>query len=147
MLSLHLEKSHAILKGRLRFIRYSLVGQKPPRATRLIRTPQQQAAFLSRANKLAQKYAPKPVPVVKPKVFAFPEIHRREEEPQEPIFTQVKVVKKGRSLRTTLFLTMMGISLTLLLLLFGPMVYFRFFTHEVVPVQTQETGTPLGGDF
>lgn len=163
MLSLRLQKSQATLHGRLQFVRSRLLGAPLPRASRLVRDPEKQRRFVGRASSLVEKYGQSkqsqnefstPVPsvtVVEPvKTFAFPEI-RREEKLLEASFIPAPapkvVVREGKPVRQTLFAAFMGMSLVLLLLLFGPLVYFRFFAHEVVPVQTQDVGTPLGGEF
>ena len=57
------------------------------------------------------------------------------------------VVKTKSSWRNFLFETLMSIAFAVLVTLFGPVLYFRYFGHEVVPVQTTDTGTPLGGEF
>lgn len=153
MLSLHLEKSRAILDGRLRFVRARLLGQKVPRATWLARAQEDKQLLLTKASALARKYAPAPTPAqqASKKAFSFPEVIRKEETPVsfKPAVAppQVKVVQKGSKVRQSVFLACMALSFILLAVLFGPILYFRFFTHEVVPVQTQETGTPLGGEF
>ncbi len=153
MLSLHLEKSRAILDGRLWFVRARLLGQRIPRATWLVRPLEGKQALLTKANALARRYAPAPTPAQQApkKTFSFPEITRKEETvvsvKPAAVSPQVKVVQKGSKLRQSVFLVCMALSFILLAVLFGPVLYFRFFTHEVVPVQTQETGTPLGGEF
>jgi hypothetical protein len=57
------------------------------------------------------------------------------------------VVKTRGSWRNLLFATLMSVTFAVLVTLFGPVLYFRYFGHEVVPVQTTDTSTPLGGEF
>lgn len=189
MLSMQLQKSHAILHGRLQFVRSRLLGQPLPRAKRLVRDQQKQRLFYNKASSLASKYrqpaiaktelstpvAGAVLPVEKlpestpaKPAFRFPEIVRPDEEltpletfsptptvetapttPTEPTkpVTPTIVVRSGKPVRQTIFAILMGLSFTLLVLLFGPLLYFRFVSHEAVPVQTQEVGTPLGGEF
>ncbi len=163
MLSLHLQKSHTILRGRLQFIRCRLLGQPIPRASRLRRQEYTQRAFLTKASTLAKKYTAQPAvtilsaqektekQVVK-EPFRFPEVHRQKKETVEQSFIpdtrySKVVVRKTKPVRQVIFSVMMALSFTILILLFAPVVYFRFFSHEVVPVQTEQVGTPLGGEF
>jgi len=158
MLSLHLEKSRAVLDGQLRFIRQRLLGQPIPRANRLVRNPQTREKLVSKAYGLAKKYVPAPVPVsneVK-SPFAFPEVVRPQEQPvtvevQTNLVTEqapkLRIIERSGKWRTAIFAGLMVLSFSVLVILFAPTLYFRFFTHEVVPVQTEETGTPLGGTF
>lgn len=172
MLSLHLEKSRAMLAGRLRFIRCRLLGQPIPRASRLVSSQKSREKLVSTAYALAKKYVPAvetaptrlepptlptlatlptaatltPKPTAKPQ-FAFPEVVRREDS--SPIFVPAKtrIIERNGKLRTAVFVTFMALSFLLLAVLFAPTLYFRFFSHEAVPVQAEETGTPLGGEF
>jgi sortase (surface protein transpeptidase) len=142
MTSLHLEKSKVLLHGRLQFVRFRLLGQTFPRVRNI---PQLKVGkkLVSEAYALAKKYADQPQ---KP-IFAFPDVQRLE-EPFQPSFIpeKVKVVHRG-SWRTAFFAVTMGLSFLLLAVLFVPTLYFRFFSHEIVPVQATEEGTPLGGTF
>ncbi len=117
MLHLHLQKSRNLLDGRLLFVRCRLLGQPLPRASQLIRTPAQQQYVVFQASPSISNISP-----------------------------QV-VVRKTKSWRAAFFSLFMSVSFAILLILFGPIIYFRFFTHEIVPIQTTEKGTVLGGDF
>src|SRR5262249_11767848 len=55
--------------------------------------------------------------------------------------------KKKSTWRTAVFSLCMSVSFALLLILFGPLIYFRYFNHDVVPVKPTEAGSVLGGDF
>lgn len=179
MLSLHLEKSRAVLDGQLRFVRLRLLGQPIPRANRLVRNPKTREKLVSKAYTLAKKYVPAPVstapvtavpsisPVVVPSSspapvvsevkapFAFPEVIRPQvSQPDQVQVTSVseqapklRIVERSGKWRTAIFAALMILSFSVLVILFAPTLYFRFFTHEVVPVQTEQTGTPLGGTF
>jgi len=55
--------------------------------------------------------------------------------------------RRARSLRSIAFGGFVSLSMLILLALFAPVAYFRFFNHETVPVKTTDVGTPLGGEF
>lgn len=141
MLHLHLQKSQTLLQGRLKFVRARLLGQPLPRASQLKTDTERAIRLRSKVDSLVHKYTKKDIKKQKSTVFAFPP------KPEEKTDQPVVVVRKTKPLRTTIFSVLMSLSFALLLILFGPVIYFRFFTHETVPVQTTETGTVLGGDF
>jgi len=86
-------------------------------------------------------------PIVK-STFVFPEIIRRNDELSLPFVpAKIRIVERTGKWRTVIFAILMVVSVSFLAILFGPPLYFRFFSHEVVPVQTQDLGTPLGGAF
>jgi sortase (surface protein transpeptidase) len=55
--------------------------------------------------------------------------------------------KNGLTWRSAVFAFFMSCSVAILAFLVIPVVYYRFFNHEVVPVSTSDKGTPLGGEF
>jgi hypothetical protein len=131
MMQLHLQKSRQILNGRLRFIRISLTGkqQKPVVDSVAIK----KRDLFHKAQLLSAK---------------FPLTHSNNQKSTVSISVQKQaVVRPAKSWRGAVFTALMSTSFALLLVLFAPVIYFRFFAHEVVPVQTTETGTVLGGDF
>jgi sortase (surface protein transpeptidase) len=76
---------------------------------------------------------------------------QKQAQPQRETKAEIQAayvsVTPSRSWQNKLFTLLMSLSFIVIVALFGPVTYFRFFGHEVVPVQTTEAGSVLGGTF
>lgn len=109
----------------------------------------------SSLRKVAQTLVPKVLLPAAQKKSENNQVAKVEQKQQKEIaaasqlsaLSQPIVKTKGRSFRSSIFTLLMSLSFALIVTLFGPLIYFRFIGHEVVPVQTTDTGSVLGGDF
>lgn len=158
MIRLSFAKVPAVLRGRLVFTRARLVGQRIPRAS-WRRSPLVSLAAVERASATlrrtririwgpagrvgAFRFPNRVTQSVQSSGLVEPAMVRPPQSPSRPSSRPVRPF----SWRLASFVFLMLASFSLLTALFAPVIYFRFFSHEVVPVQPQELGTPLGGEF
>ncbi len=70
-----------------------------------------------------------------------------------PVKEELKVPQPGLRTRkvswwrSIFFVGSLSISVVVLLILFGPALYYTVFPSDPIPLKTSETGTPLGGRF
>jgi hypothetical protein len=150
MLSLQLKKSRLILDKRTSYLRSRLLGKRDRRSE--LDALNSDGVRL-KTKELIHKFAKKHIN--DQKIIVKSDATETVGSPQSvstltavPIQQSSKtVVKTKGSWRNLMFATLMSVAFALLVTLFGPVLYFRYLGHEVVPVQTTDTGTPLGGEF
>lgn len=144
MLSLQLKKSRLILDKRTTYLRWSLKG---------LRVRQQFVGITvspdlrQKSQKLIHKFIKK---YTNDQKIIF-DASQSQAQPQIETKREIKAAyvsaTSSRSWQNKLFTLLMSLSFVVIVALFGPVTYFRFFGHEVVPVQTTEAGSLLGGKF
>jgi hypothetical protein len=150
MLDLHLQKSRKILDNRTSYLRFALKGQRARASFIEVEISSQ---LRQKSQNLIQKLVkdstndqkvivnnPDKVPTLTTQNTDVSAVQKQKTK-------QKSVVKVKSSWRNKAFTLLMSVSFALLVTLFGPVIYFRYFGHETVPVQTTDTGTPLGGEF
>lgn len=155
MLSLKLKKSRVILDDRTVYLRWRLMGM---RARRPLLEDQTSDALRSKTQKLIHKFAKKHTidqkiifdnsPRTADLVSARALENATLDTTQAAVSYAPPVTIKVRSpWQNKLFTLLMSLSFVVIVALFGPVIYFRFLGHEVVPVQKTEAGSVLGGTF
>jgi len=131
MLQIFLPKAQGFLQGRLVFVRKFLLGKNNSISSvdktlttlaQPLKNLSQKDVINDRSNHLNRLSARRPV-------------------------QGIQVDQKSKSVRAIIFTALMSLSFALIVGMFGPVIYFRFFGHETVPIQATETGTLLGGKF
>ena len=100
---------------------------------------------LSEGQNISAKTQKSSVPSKSALKFSWPTLPRFHSTlPSLPKFPKQKITKR---VKTSAITSLIVIGVLTLSVMFGPQLYFRFFTHEVVPVKATEEGSPLGGKF
>lgn len=144
MLSLQLKKSRLILDKRTVYLRWSLKGL---RARQQFVGTTVSSDLRQKSQKLIHKFAKKNTSDQKIIVNASHSQAQPQRETKGETQAAYVSIKPSRSWQNKLFTLLMSLSFVVIVALFGPVTYFRFFGHEVVPVQTTEAGSVLGGTF